>query len=63
MKSAFKSIGTILSFLKPGNTDKNEEYITKPISKIKKLPGSTVIKNEPSFRSSLTKPLPGGILE
>ncbi len=30
MKSDFKSIGTILSFLKPGNTDKNEEYITKP---------------------------------
>jgi hypothetical protein len=34
--------------------------LRKPICKIMSKPGSTAMKNEPSFRSSLTRPPPWG---
>jgi hypothetical protein len=34
--------------------------LRNPILKMKRKPGSAVMKNEPSFRSSLTNPLPWG---
>ena len=33
------------------------------VRRIKSKPGSTAMKNEPSFRSPLTKSLSGGILD
>jgi hypothetical protein len=43
-----------------GSVGINEGYLRNPIRRIKSKPGSTVMKNEPSFRSSLTKPFPWG---